>query len=141
MRAFQFLEHAASAHVGVYRARQQQERDGVDVGIGHAHRRVGSARTDGGEHAAYPACDAVVRICHMRGALLVDRLHDRDLIFVIDERVEQCRVAVAGDAEEIRHLLRDQILGDDLPTGHAHGLYSFRKTWQPASRHSRAERK
>jgi len=61
---------------------------------------------------------AEVGIRHVRRHLLVARRDQLDAIAGLVERVEHADVAMPADAEHIRDLALDQILGDQLGTLH-----------------------
>jgi hypothetical protein len=58
--------------------------------------------------------DLVIRIGHVTGGLLVMRRDRLDAVGRRGGRIEEADIAVAAHAEEVRHLLLDQVLDHDL---------------------------
>jgi hypothetical protein len=63
--------------------------------------------------------DAEVSVGHVACRLLVARRNQLDPVLAFPQAVEQADVAVAADAEDVRHPLADQELGDEIATLHA----------------------
>ena len=112
--AVQFLERAAVELAGRHVAGDRHERHGVEIRVGERDRQVRRARAAGGEGRDRLAFDAVVDVGHEARDRLVVRRDGLDVALALEQRVEQADVAVAAQAEDVRHLLAHEIVDDDL---------------------------
>ena len=109
-----FLERTAVELAGRHIAGHRHERDGIEIGVCKRDRQVRRARSAGGEGRRRPAGDAVIDVGHeARDALMVHR-DGLDLLAALIERVDELDVAVAAEAEDLRHLLLDQVIDNHL---------------------------
>ena len=109
-----FLEGAAVELAGRHVAGHRHERHGIEKGIGERDRQVGRAGPAGREGRRRPPRDAVVDVGHEAGDALVMHRDGLDVGRALVQRVDELDVAVAAQAEHLRHLLLDQIVDDDL---------------------------
>ena len=61
---------------------------------------------------------AEIGVRHVGGHLLVARRNQLDAVARLIERVEHADIAVATDAEDIRNVVGDQVLGNQLGALH-----------------------
>ena len=108
------LEGPAIELAGRHVARDRHERHRIEKCVGERDRQVGRAWTARGERRGRPAGHAVVDVRHEAGdALMVHR--DRlDVARSLEQRVDELDVAVTAQAEDVRNLLPDQIVDNDL---------------------------
>ncbi len=112
--AIELLEGAAVELAGGHVAGHGQERHRVEIGIGERDRQVCRAGPAGGEGRRRLAADPVVDVGHeARDGLVVhgDRL---DIVRALIERVDEADIAVAAQAEDVRHLLPHKVVDDHL---------------------------
>ena len=109
-----FLERAAVELAGRHVAGHRHERHGIEEGVGERDRQIGRTRAAGREGRGRPARDAVVDVGHEAGDALVMHRDGLDVGGALVQRVDELDVAVAAQAEHLRHLLLDQIVDDDL---------------------------
>ena len=109
-----FLEGAAVELAGRHVAGHRQERHRVEKGVAERDRQVGRARPAGGEGRRRPPRHAVIDVGHEAGDALVVHRDGLDVGRALVQRVDELDVAVAAQAEHLRHLLLDQIVDDDL---------------------------
>ena len=110
----QFLERAAIELAGRHVAGHRHERHGVEKRIAERDRQVRRARPAGGEGRRRPPRNAVVDIGHEAGDALVMHRDGLELVGALIQRVDELDVAVAAEAEHLRHFFLDQIIDDDL---------------------------
>ena len=112
--AVDFLERAAvelrSRHVGGDR----EQRGRISLCHGQRHDEVGRARPGRGQRRHGLVLHAEVAVGHVRGGLLVARRDQFDLVAHLVQRIEQADVAVATDAEDVRHLFINEEFGDQF---------------------------
>ena len=109
-----FLERAAVELAGRHIASHRHERHGVEERVRKRNRQIRRARTAGGEGRGRPARDTVIDVGHEAGDALMVHRDGLDLVGTLIERVDELDVAVAAEAEHLRHLLLDQIVDNDL---------------------------
>ena len=114
VKAIQLLHDPVIAHVCGDRAREQQQRRGVGVGGRQADDRVGRAGADRRGRSDRLSCDAVVRVGHVHGGLLVEHLDEGKFAVVVQEGVQQAPVAVARQSGHVGHAVGLEGLGDEL---------------------------
>ena len=112
----QFLERAAIELAGRHVAGHRQERHRVEERIAERDRQVRRTRPAGGEGRGRPARDAVIDVGHEAGDALVMHRDGLDVVRSLVQRVDELDIAVAAQAEHLRHLFLDQIVDDDLGT-------------------------
>ena len=112
--AIELLEGAAVELAGRHVAGHRQERNGIEIGVGERDRQIGRTRTAGGERRGGFAADAVVHVGHEAGDALVVDGDGLDVVGAFIERVEEADIAVAAQAEDVRHLFAHEIVDDHL---------------------------
>jgi hypothetical protein len=111
------LEHPRAVHVGLHAAGDRDDRLGIDIGRRERGREVRRPRADRRHRRQRCARDPVIRIGEVPGGLLVPDLDRLDAARPVLQRIEDAHVAVARDAEDVGHALRDEVVGDDLAAG------------------------
>ena len=109
-----FLEGAAVELAGRHVAGHRHERHGIEERVGERDRQVGRAGPAGRKGRRRPPRHAVVNVGHEAGDALVMHRDGLDVGRALVQRVDELDVAVAAQAEHLRHLLLDQIVDDDL---------------------------
>ena len=109
-----FLEGAAVELAGRYVAGDRQERHRIEIGGGERDRqlrRAGAARRKGrGRVAGH----AVINVRHEAGDAFMMYRNGLDVGRALVQRVDELDVAMAAQAEHLRHFLLDQVVDNDL---------------------------
>jgi hypothetical protein len=111
--AVDLLQHAATEHVGVDIAGEDEHRRRVDVGRGDADRGVDRARADRRHDRHGLASHPEVGVREVRRRLLVPNLQEGRPLD-IDEGVDHGQAAMPGDAGHVLHPVGRQMVGVDL---------------------------
>ena len=109
-----FLERPAVELAGRHVAGHRHERHGVEEGVGERDRQVRRAGPAGCKRRRRPPRHAVVNVGHEAGDALVMHRDGLDVGRALVQRVDELDIAVAAQAEHLRHLLLDQVVDDDL---------------------------
>ncbi len=112
----ELLEGAAIELAGRDIAGDGKERHRIQMCVGERDREIRRARSAGGERRGRPAGDAVIDVGHEARDGLVMNRNGRDVVAPLVQRVDEADIAVAAQAEDVRHLFTDQIVDDDLAT-------------------------
>ena len=108
------LESAAIELAGGHVAGHSQERHRIEERVGEADRHIRGARTAGGEGRGRLAGHPVVDVGHEARDRLVMHGDGLDVVRALVEGVDETDVAVAAESEDVRHLLADEVIDDDL---------------------------
>ena len=109
-----FLEGAAVELAGRHVAGHRHERYGIEIGVGERDGQIGRTGAAGRKRRRRSARDAVIHVGHEAGDALVMHRDGLDVGRAFVKRVDELDVAVAAQAEHLRHLLLDQVVDDDL---------------------------
>ncbi len=112
----QFLERAAIELAGRHVAGHRQERHRVEKRVAERNRQVRRARPAGGEGRGRPPRDAVIDVRHEAGDAFMMHRDGLEFVGTLIQRVDELDIAVAAQAEHLRHFFLDQIIDDDLGT-------------------------
>ncbi len=112
----QFLKRAAVELAGRHIAGHRQERHRIEKGIAERDRQVRRARPAGGEGGGRPPRNAVIDVGHEAGDALMVHRDGLEFVCAFVQRVDELDIAVAAQAEHLRHFLLDQIVDNDLGT-------------------------
>ena len=110
----ELLEGAAVELAGRHIAGDGKERHRIQICVGERDRQIRRARSAGGERRGRPAGDAVIDVGHEARDGLVMHRNGLDVVAPLVQRVDEADIAVAAQAEDVRHLFADQIVDDDL---------------------------
>jgi hypothetical protein len=120
MRTIDLLEDAPVLHVGVHSAGDEQKRNRVGVRRGQPGQRIRGSRADRGDRSGDLTRAPVEAIRHVRRTLLVHRRQHGDPVLVVDECINERRVAVTWYGKDVLDALGDQVLHDHLATRQLH---------------------
>ena len=95
---------------------------------GQRHDDIGRARPARGQRRHRLVAHPEIGVRHMGRDLLVARRNELDAVARLVERIEHADIAVAAYAEDIRNIVGDQIVGDQLGALHAWHCGSFRSS-------------
>ena len=109
-----FLEGAAIELAGRHVAGHRHERHRVEKGVAKRDRQIGRTRSTRREGRGRLAADAVIDVGHEAGDALVVHGNGLDVSLALEQRVDELDVAVPTQAEDVRRLLLDQIVDNDL---------------------------
>ena len=112
------LQRPGVVLVGCDLARDPDERRRVVERVRHRDREQHRPRARGRVHGDHLPGGPEVGIGHIAGAGLDPREDDLDLVLAVVDAVEQADGAVARVAEQVRHLLPDQVLDDEVASAH-----------------------
>ena len=115
----EFLERPAIGLGGRHVGGDRQEGRGIRQRGDERHHDVGRARPGRGQRRDRAVLHPEIGVRHVAGALFVARRDQPHAVADGVERIEDAHVAVPAHAEDERHLLFDQVLGDDLATLHS----------------------
>ena len=109
-----FLEGAAVELAGRHVAGDGQERHRVEIGGGQRNRQLRRTGTARGKGRGRLTRHAVIDVGHEAGDAFVMHRDRLDVRRALVQRVDELDIAVAAQAEHLRHFLLDQIVDDDL---------------------------
>ena len=110
----QFLECAAVELAGRHIAGHGQERHRIQKCIAERDREIGRARPAGGEGRRRPPRHPVIDVGHEAGDALMVHRNRLEFVGALVQGIDKLDVAVAAEAEHLRHFLLDQVVDDDL---------------------------
>ncbi len=110
----ELLEGAAIELAGRHVAGHRQKRHRIQKGVAERDRQVGGAGAAGREGRGRPPGHPVIDIGHEAGHQLVMHRQRLDVVGALIERIDELDIAMAAQAEDLRHLLADEIVDDDL---------------------------
>ena len=112
----EFLEGAAVELAGRHVAGHRHERNRIEEGIAERDRKVRRTRPARRERRRRPPGHAIINVGHETRDAFMMNGNGLDVVGALVQRIDELNIAVATQAENLRHLLLDQIVDDNLST-------------------------